>query len=54
MEGFKNGIFSIHDDDEDGRFEDNDQNDIWDNGLIDYKKLERLINIKERDKQSVS
>ena len=50
IEGFKNRIFSFHHDDEDSIFEDNDENDIRDNnGLIDYKKLERLINIKERD-----
>ena len=51
IEGFKNRIFSFHHDDEDSIFEDNDENDIRDNnGLIDYKKLERLINIKERHK----
>ena len=50
IEGFKNGIFSFPHDDEDSRFEDNDENDIWDNNdLINYKKLERLFNVKERD-----
>ena len=50
IERFKNKIFPIYHDDEDSRFEDNDENDIRDNnGLNDYKKLERLINTKERD-----
>ena len=48
IEGFKNGIFSFYNDDEDSRFEGNDENNIRDNNdLIDYKKLERLINIKK-------
>ena len=48
IEGFKNKIFLIYHDDEDSRFEDN-ENDIKDNnGLIDYEKLERLINLKRR------
>ena len=46
---FKNEIFLIHCDDEDRRFNDNDENDIRDNnGLIDYEKLNRLINLKEK------
>ena len=45
MKGLKNGIFQIYYDNE-----DNDENDIRDNnGLIDYEKLKRLINTKERD-----
>ena len=45
MKGLKNGIFPIYYDNE-----DNDENDIRDNnGLIDYEKLKRLINTKERD-----
>ena len=49
IEGFKNKIFSIYHDDERSRLEDDDENDIKDNnGLIDYKKLERLINFKRR------
>ena len=46
---FKNEIFLIHCDDEDRRFKDNNENDIRDNnGLIDYEKLNRLINLKRR------
>ena len=49
IEGFKNKIFPIHYDDEDSRFEDNDENDIRDNnGLIDYEKFNRLINLKRK------
>ena len=49
VEGFKNKIFLIYHDDEDSRFEDNDENDIRDNNaLIDYEKLNRLINLKGR------
>ena len=45
LKGLKNGIFPIYYDNE-----DNDENDIRDNnGLIDYEKLKRLINTKERD-----
>ena len=48
IEGFKNGIFKIYCDD-DGRFGDSDENDIRDNnGLIDYKNLNRLIDLKRR------
>ena len=50
IEGFQNGIFLFHHNDEDSRFEDNDENDIRNNnGLINYEKLERLINIKKRN-----
>ena len=39
IEGFQNGIFLFHHDNEDSRFQDNDENDIRDNnGLIDYEK----------------
>ena len=49
LKGLKNWIFLFHHDDEDSRSEDNDENDIRDNnGLIDYEKLERLINLKRR------
>ena len=49
IEGFKNKIFPIYHDNEDNRFEENDENDIRDNnGLIDYEKLNRLINLKEK------
>ena len=49
IKGFKNTIFLIYHDDEDSRFENNDENDIRDNnGLIDYEKRERLINLKRR------
>ena len=50
IEGFKNGIFPIYHAAKDSRFEDNNKNDIWDNnGLIDYEKPNRLINLKRRD-----
>ena len=46
-------IFSLYHDDEDSRFKDNDENDVRDNsGLIDYKKLNRLINLKRRNTPS--
>ena len=46
---FKNEIFLIHCDDEDRRFKDNDENDIRDNnGLIDFEKPNKLINLKRR------
>ena len=49
IEEFKNKIFPIHYDDENSRFKDNDENDIRDNiVLIDYEKLNRLINLKRR------
>ena len=50
MKGLKNRIFPIYHDAEDSRFEDNNENEIRDNnGLIDYEKLNRLINLKRRD-----
>ena len=49
IEEFKNKIFLIYYDDEDSRFENSEENDIRDNnGLIDYEKLNRLINLKRR------
>ena len=49
IEEFKNEIFLIHYDDQDSRFKDNDEYDIRDNnGLIDYEKLNRLINLKRK------
>ena len=49
LKGFKNKIFLIYYDDEDSRFENGEENDIRDNnGLIDYEKLNRLINLKRR------
>ena len=49
IEGFKNKIFPIWHDNEDSRFKDNDQKSIRDNnGLINYEKLNRLINLKRR------
>ena len=42
-------MFPIYHDNEESRFEDNDENDIRDNnGLIDYEKLNRLINLKRK------
>ena len=50
IEGFKDGIFPFHCDDEDSRFKDNDESNIRDrNGLIDYQKLNKLIDLEERD-----
>ena len=52
IEGFKNGIFPL---DYDGREEQEsrdkeEENKVRNgNGLINYKKLERLINIKGRN-----
>ena len=49
IEEFKNKIFPIHYDDKNSRFKDNDENDLRDNiVLIDYEKLNRLINLKRR------
>ena len=53
IEGFKNGIFSFnYDETEEEELRDKEEeNNIRDNnGLIDYKKLNRLINLKERGK----
>ena len=48
INAFKNEIFSFYH--EKSEFEDEDRNDIRDkNSLIDYKKLDRLISLKERD-----
>ena len=48
INAFKNEIFSFYHEKSD--FEDEDRNDIRDkNSLIDYKKLDRLISLKERD-----
>ena len=48
INAFKNEIFSFYH--EKSKFEDEDRNDIRDkNSLIDYKKLDRLISLKERD-----
>ena len=49
FKGFKKGIFPIHHDDEDSRFEDEEE-DIRDrNGLIDCETLDRLVDLKGRD-----
>ena len=48
INAFKNEIFSFYH--EKSEFEDEDRNDISDkNSLIDYKKLDRLISLKERN-----
>ena len=48
INAFKNEIFSFYH--EKSEFEDEDRNYIRDeNSLIDYKKLGRLISLKERD-----
>ena len=49
IEGFKNGIFPLSYDkeEEQTRYEE-ESNFRNENGLIDYKKLERLINLKNR------
>ena len=52
IEGFKNGIFPLdYDEREEQEFRDKEEeNKVRNgNGLINYKKLERLINIKERN-----
>ena len=52
IEGFKNGIFLLNYDDieeQESRDKEEENKIRNENGLIDYKKLERLINIKERD-----
>ena len=47
---FKNEVFPFYRDSEDRKFKDNGDNDIGDNnGLVDYEKLNRPINLKERD-----
>ena len=48
INAFKNEIYSFYH--EKNEFEDEDRNDIRDkNSLIDYKKLDRLISLKERN-----
>ena len=48
INAFKNEIYSFYH--EKSEFEDEDRNDIRDkNSLIDYKKLDRLISLKERN-----
>ena len=49
IEGFKNGIFPLSYDkeEEQTRYEE-ESNFRNENGLIDYKKLERLINLKKQ------
>ena len=53
IEGFKNRIFPLNYDEREEEQESRDkeeENKIRDeNGLIDYKKLNRLINLKSRD-----
>ena len=51
IEGFKNGIFLLIYDEEEQELKDKeDNNNIRDkNGLIEYERLERLINLKNRD-----
>ena len=47
---FKIEVFPFYRDSEDRKFKDNGDNDIRDNnGLVDYEKLNRPINLKERD-----
>ena len=47
IEGFKNGIFLLNYDEEEPEFRDKEENKIRnENGLIDYEKLERLIDLK--------
>ena len=52
IKGFKNGIFPLNYNDvveEQARYEEEEKNIRNENGLIDYEKLERLIDLKERD-----
>ena len=54
IEGFKNGIFPLNHDEREGQeFRDKEEENTIrnENGLIHYKKLERLINLKNRCKQ---
>ena len=51
IERFKNGIFPINYDDEEEeqtRYEEEENEIRNQNGLIDYKRLERLIDLKNR------
>ena len=44
-----------YDEEEEHNFRDKEEEKIRnENGLIDYEKLERLIDLKNRDKQGVS
>ena len=52
IERFKNGIFPLNYDDvveEQARYEEEEKNIRNENGLIDYKKFGRLIDLKNRD-----
>ena len=51
IEGVKNGIFPLnYDEIEEQEFRDKEENKIRnENGLIDYKKPNRLINLKNRN-----
>ena len=52
IKSFKSGIFLLSYDDvvkEQARYEKEEKNIRNENGLIDYEKLERLIDLKERD-----
>ena len=51
IEGFKNGIFSLnYDEQEKQEHKDKEEENIRDgNGLIDYKRLKRLIDLKNID-----
>ena len=52
IEGFKNGIFPINYDDEEEeqtRYEEEENKIRNQNGLIDYKRLKGLIDLKNRD-----
>ena len=50
IEGFKNGIFPLNYNEEEGqtRYEEEENNIRNKNGLIDYKRLERLIDLKNK------
>ena len=51
-EGFKDGIILLNYDDvveEQARYKEEEKNIRNENGLIDYKKFERLIDFKKRD-----
>ena len=50
IEGFKNGIFPLNYNEEEGqtRYEEEENNIRNKNGLIDYKGLERLIDLKNK------
>ena len=52
IKGFKNGIFPLNYDgvvEEQAKYKEEEKHVRNENGLIDYKKLGRLINLKERD-----